>query len=709
MKKRMLPYLFLFCLILLSATEAEKKYRLMEFRNANIQSVLNYISDLTGMTIISNPELKGNVTIINKDELSLNQVIEILYTSLKDLGYTIERRDNILTIVPLSKEGVKTEIRTDENLDSLPEGDQVITQIITLKYLNVESVINNIKPFLSKFSSYSINKTMNKIIITDSASNIKKIFKIIKELDKLETSQGMETEIIYLKHISIDKMEKIILDGYLDIKIIDTSYPAIQKLSPKSGEKKEPSLKLIKLTEANAFLVIGSKEELNGIRDFIKKIDIEILPSGELQISVIPLKYINPQKMIELLNQIFVTEEAPVSRRAERTKKTGYISLSTSAKITEFPERNALIIISAKDDQDKIKGVINVFEKAIKDADYIPGEDITKVYNLQNQKSASIVPILQSINSFGPNKKPGFFYGEQNINSIIIRAPSDSIDEIEKLIGELDKKLSQVLIKVLIVEVSFSDESKIGVDWDQLVSLPENTAKGKIPPVKIMQKFDTAPGTGLTIQSSKLNFILNALQTIGDANVLSTPHILTLDNREAMINIGKKVAFISEEISITGQNQDNITKSKKITYRDVGLKMIVKPQINNQKTVTLDIRQEVNDVEPSGDSEHPNIIAREITSTIIVGDNQTAVLGGLMSTRETVDEKRVPILGSIPLIGYFFKKKTTKTEKTELMLFITPYVVLSSDDLSKIKEAEIKRFKSLNEEQKKEIREELKK
>ncbi len=708
--------LFLFSF---SQQAGEKKYRLMEFQNANISSVLNYVSDITGMTIIPNPNLKGNVTIINKEELSKEQIIAILYSTLRDLGYTIERQNNILTVVPLSQEQIKTEIRTDEDISKLADGAQIITYIITLKVVNAESIINNIRPFVSLYGKISINQAMNKIIITDAASNIKKVFQLIKELDKQEVSQGKDSEIIYLKHISVDKMESIILDGFNDLKIIDTANPAMQKISPRSGGiRKEPTLKLIKMSEANAFIAIGGKEEIENLKNFIKKIDIEILPAAgnnnlnNNKLMIIPLKYLNPKKMIELINQIFVlgqpVQENNWRREGTQQMKKEAMPLNPETRVMEFPERNSLIFIGLDEDYKKIMEVVNVFEREIKDTGYKAGEVATKVFQLQNQKADDIVQIFKSIysSSYG-DKQPAVFYAEKNINCIVVSAPSERIYDLGKLLNELDKKLSQVLIKVLIVEVSFSDQSKVGVDWNQIVNLPQNIANGAIPPIKILQQFGTAPTSGFTVQSTGLNFILNALGTLGTVNVLSTPHILTLDNKEAVINIGKKVAFITETISITGADQNNITTSKKAEYRDVGLKLTVKPQINDEKTVTLDVTQEVNDIEASGNVDYPNIITREIRSTIMAGDNQTAVLGGLMSTKETVDANEIPFLGRIPILGYLFKSETKKKEKTELVLFITPYVVVSSQDLSRVKEEEIKQTPSFTPEQLKEINREF--
>lgn len=705
MKKwKVLPILLALSAFLFAQQNTEeKKFKLMEFRNANINSVLNYISDITGMTIITHPELKGSVTIINKEELTQNQIIDILYSTLRDIGFTIERQNNILTIVPLSQERIKTELRTDEDISQLPEGAQIITYIITLKYVNADSIINNIRPFMSKYGNVSVNAKMNKIILTDSASNIKKIFQIIKELDKQGETQGKETEIIYLKYISIDKMERVILDGLYDVKIIDTAYPAAQKISPRSEVQKEPSLRLIKLTEANAFIAIGKKDEIENVKSFIRKIDIEVTQKKEnIKFMIIPLKFLNPKKMIELINQIYTSQSSPTVteswRRSDSVSQKSGSGISQNSRVLEFPERNSLIFIGTDDDYRKIMEIVNVFEKEIKDTGFKAGEVVTKVFHLQNQKAEDVA---QALRAAFPAVS-GIFYPERNINCIIVSAPGEKMYDISKLFDELDKKMSQVLIKVLIVEVTFSDQSQVGVDWNAVASLPE-VAKNIIPGINILQKYGTSATSGLTVQSTGLNFILNALQTLGNVNVLSTPHILTLDNKEAVINIGKKIAFVTETISITGADQNHITTSKKADYRDVGLKLSVKPQINDEKTVTMNIAQTVNGVESSGNADYPNIITREITSTIMIGDNQTAVLGGLMETRDTIDTKQIPFLGYIPILGYLFKYEVKKKEKTELVLFITPYVILSSQDMKNVKDEELKKTLSFTPEQIKEI------
>ena len=194
---------------------------------------------------------------------------------------------------------------------------------------------------------------------------------------------------------------------------------------------------------------------------------------------------------------------------------------------------------------------------------------------------------------------------------------------------------------------------------------------------------------------------------MGKVNILQTPRILTLDNKEAVINIGKKVAFVTEEIAITGQDQNNVTTSKKINYRDVGVKLTVKPHINDKKTVTLEVKQEVNDTAASGDEEHPDIITREITSTIMIDHEKTAVLGGLIRDKEVTDEQKIPLLGDIPILGALFKHQHKRKEKTQLMLFITPYVVFSNEDFRNINMESLKELDLLEKKQRERVDKEL--
>ncbi len=694
-----------------------------------VESILNQISDITDWTIIKNPKLTSKkLTILFPNATqTIGQIINKLIEALKDHGYTLEisESEKIIKLVQISD--VTTNILTVEDVNKLPKGDQWLTVIVKLKYIQVHTVLSNIKPMLSKYGKFSANSASNTLIITDSASRIGDVFKLLKALDKSSwTSKTVET--IYIRNMPIEQMEKILMSSEMQIQIVEADeYPETRRTSPRrrvttrrgSTLRTESSLQLIKMPKVNAFLVIGTKEDVINVKKFIQKLDIAVLPTSNMKISIVPLKNIKPSMMTKMLNDIFALDggdekkTTPSRRRStaadqSKTMGVGSMPLVGSAKLIEFDEKDAIVIIANDKDTDTIKEIIARFEKQVAGHNYRAGDRVTMAVHLQNQKAEDTVKVFSVIRFHDkPKESPVLFFANATTNSIVFSAPADRVQKILALLKDLDKKLSQVLIEVMITEITLSDQHQFGVDWNIVSKVPQVVRDWGIgissESFNVKQTFGTKVGTGIAFQNSQTSFIINALQTVGDVNILSTPRILTLDNKEAMINIGKRVAFTSEEISITGTNQDNATTSKKIIYRDVGLKLTVKPHINDEKTVTMDVKQEVNDIEPSGDAAHPNIITRELSSHIMIGHNQTVVLGGLIKTKETIDQQKIPLLGDIPILGFFFKHETKRKEKTQLMLFITPHVIMSPADYQRVKKLQLKDLNMLTDEQKKKL------
>jgi general secretion pathway protein D len=178
--------------------------------------------------------------------------------------------------------------------------------------------------------------------------------------------------------------------------------------------------------------------------------------------------------------------------------------------------------------------------------------------------------------------------------------------------------------------------------------------------------------------------LLHALQTDGNVNVLSTPNILTTDNQKAEIMVGQNVPFT------TGQTQNAVTGAgsyfNTIERRDVGIKLSITPQISSDDNVRLEINQEISDVVPAASLAVGDFITnkRSAITTVVVKDRETMVIGGLIRDNVTSSESKVPLLGDIPLLGWLFKYKTSKVEKTNLMIFITPYIIKSENEASEI-------------------------
>jgi general secretion pathway protein D len=271
------------------------------------------------------------------------------------------------------------------------------------------------------------------------------------------------------------------------------------------------------------------------------------------------------------------------------------------------------------------------------------------------------------------------------------------------VIDRLDARRAQVFIESLIVEVTADRAAEFGVQWQFLNGLnaadPTNTTAGafggtNLPPkgsggniLDLMQN-PLSAGQGLNIGVMKgtidvggvtifnLGLLARALETRANANVLSTPNLLTLDNEEAKIMIGQNVPFLTGQYSATGTVGAQVNPFQTIERRDVGTALRVRPQVSESGSVKLAIYQEVSSVVPNSDTgKGPTTNRRTIESNVLVDDGQIVVLGGLIQEEVGGSEQKVPLLGDIPFLGQMFRYDGRSRKKTNLLVFLRPVVL----------------------------------
>lgn len=281
-------------------------------------------------------------------------------------------------------------------------------------------------------------------------------------------------------------------------------------------------------------------------------------------------------------------------------------------------------------------------------------------------------------------------------NALLISAPDAVFAHIKAIIEKLDVRRAQVYVEALIVEITADKAAEFGVQWQAVPDVSTNATRGfggtnftgtgsganildaSINPltlgtginVGVVRGQVTIPGVGVV---TNLAMLARALETDANANVLSTPNLLTLDNEEARIIIGQNVPFITGQYAQTG-SATTATPFQTIERRDVGLTLRVKPQVSEGGTVRLQIYQEasaVRDATPAG----PVTDKRAIESTVLVDDGQIIALGGLVQDDVRMGIEKVPVLGDIPLLGLLFRYETRKQTKTNLMVFLRPVVL----------------------------------
>ncbi len=279
---------------------------------------------------------------------------------------------------------------------------------------------------------------------------------------------------------------------------------------------------------------------------------------------------------------------------------------------------------------------------------------------------------------------------DESTNSIILRATPHDYAVIKPVLQKLDRIPRQVLIEVLVAEVTLSGDTEFGVEWSMLgdyASIGGNKGQDKVGmdfgSGGLGSDLLTNLGRGLTYRfdSNRLQAFLYAQASKNKLNILSSPHILAAENKEARIEVGKEVPIVTSEY-VPQDIEQNTTTSRSIEYRSTGVILSVTPRINEKGLVAMDITQEVSEAQPvtSSGIQSPEISNRKAETSLVVQDGETIVIGGMIKDQSSKTLTGVPILSSVPVLGYLFSNTTDKNEKIELIILITPHVIQTIDE-----------------------------
>ncbi|MFA7013029.1 MAG: type II secretion system secretin GspD [Desulfobacterales bacterium] len=587
---------------------ASERFVSIDFNDVDFMVFIKFISELTGKNFVVDQRIKGKVTIISPTRISVEEAYKVFESVLEVNGYATVPAGEVIKIVPSpDARAMNIETRLHQELTS-PE-DKVVTQLIPLKFADAEEIKKLMAPLISKNSVMLAYTPSNLLIITDVHSNIQRLMRILKTID---------------------------VEG------------------------------------------IG------------------------LQLSIIPLKYADAVNFVNLLRSIFED-----SKGGPRTKTNPEDTIRFEAD----ERTNTLVILATEDKTLKIKDLIATLDKEIP-----RGSERIRVYYLENANAEDLAKVLQEIPSkqqesgeAGAKNMPvvsekSRITADKATNSLIIMADKEDYQVFEDIIKKLDIPRAMVYIESLIMEVNVDKDFRLGTEWvvgddttfndrDAIYgggfsggasggdagyqNLSTETVVGAttikkgvpLPPGFSMGIFGEALSIG-GISFPSIGAVVQAYKKDKDVHILSTPQVLTTDNQEATITVGKNVPFQTRT-----STTDNDTYNS-FEYKDVGKMLKITPQITKDRMVRLNISLEVTDLESSTDY-RPTTLKRSVDTTVIVRDGNTVVIGGLIDDNITNTEYRVPCLGDVPLVGYLFKSMATGNSKTNLFVFLTPRVIES--------------------------------
>ena len=621
----------------------------LSFNNADVEAVISTVARATNRTIVVDPKVRGKISLSSSQALTPDQAIDSLSTALRMNGFALVNTAGGYRVV--TEADAKLQSSQTYTSTTGVTGDQIITRVFQLNFESAANVVAIIRPLVSPNNTINALPGNNSILVTDYASNIGRIEKIIQSVDN-PTSTKVET--IALKNAQASKVASLVN------RALETSVP--QGSDPMS----KPTI--LADPRTNSLIIRGGNaERLAQIRRLAAQLDAS---KNVGNIYVVPLKNSEAAKLAITLRALVAAD-------------------SSSADSTNInPQGNANLNAQVPN-----QGAINPMTAV----------GLNSSNPLGGGPSAAASSALTS--SSAPSTG-GVIQADPNTNSLIITATEPVYKDLLRVIEQLDRRRAQVYIESMIVELTAANAAELGVQWQALNSA--NTAYGGTnfngPPssgntnifgasAAINSALGTAAagaavpalGLGLNIGSitnfgSNLAFssLLRAVSTISGANVLSTPNLMTLDNEEARIIVGQNIPIVTGSYAQTGSTA-TVTPFQTYTRQDVGLTLRVRPQVSENGTVKLQIFQEVSSIQDASSTTGIILNKRNVESNVIVEDGQIIVLGGLIGDNYTDGSSKIPLLGDLPLIGGLFRYDNKSRTRTNLMVFIRPSVLRNNE------------------------------
>jgi len=435
------------------------------------------------------------------------------------------------------------------------------------------------------------------------------------------------------------------------------------------------------VNSANAIIISDHAYNIERIQTLIKSLDI--LNSEEIEVVQLEEAWVG--NIVGLLEKLVPEEVAAQANRANQG--------SRKIRVVADERSNSIILKGEKTYRDRIRALINKLDQpsaqnASSKVIFLNNADAKKMAELLKGFSGAVEKTQQQQGGKGaPPTSPTAILADEDLNALVIRAEPTVLAEIEDVVASLDVPRAQVLIEAAIVEVKGGMDNKLGIQW---ITNPENSENSGAPfaATQFSEGGATLSGVAASVAQSSLpdtgfilgfadeglniGAILQAVESQSNANILSTPSIMTLDNNEASILVGGTVPFKTTTQSGSGGNPFTT-----ITREDIGTNLIVIPHIQNDGTIRLEVDQKTESVNTKSTEGAVDLETskREIKTEVLVGTGETIVLGGLISDEVTEGVSKVPLLGDIPGLGVLFRAKFKRHEKVNLFVFIRPTIV----------------------------------
>lgn len=624
----------------------------LDFSDVELAVVIDTISRLTGYNFIYDDRVRGRVTIVSPTQVTVDQAFAVFESVLKVKGFSLVLGPgDTYKIIPIRD--VK-----ESSIDTVKDGrpsrnrDRFVTRLVPLRYIDAAAITQTIKPLISKDASLVSYDPTNTIIVTDSESNIRRLLSILDAIDV--ESYRQELAVIKVEHADATTLGEQLSEIY-GAEITGTAGGATAAQRQARARQRAgavnpaapgnaiggSTVKILTDERTNSLLVLSSRQQLADIRKLVQKLDIPVTGGG--RIHVYYLRHADAEELSETLNALLSGASGSGGGGGGRSGAVG-------------------------------AGAANV----------------------QSLRSV-VTPLAEGVT----------VTADPATNALVIQASKEAYDTLRLVIEKLDVSRPQVLVEALIVEVDVTDSLDLGFraafrlvngDTDFLFATGGAVASGllsggtsglvggvlRAPGFDIPGEFNK-PTVQADRNGSNFGGAISADQSNNDVNIVSAPHILTSDNEEAEIRIGQNIPIVTGNTQAATGSTTTLATATSVERQDIGVTLRVTPQISEGDTLRLQIFQELTEVAQSVagnvDEVGVTLSSRKVENTVVVNDGETVVIGGLISESFTDGVSGVPWLKDIPYLGWIFKTKSESLRKINLLVFLTPHIVRSAEDL----------------------------
>jgi len=610
-------------------TEKEGPKIVLNFDNADLYAVISTIAELLEINYIVDPNVTGKVTISTAGGLYKKDLFPVFLQILEVNGLTAIKEGSLYRIVQLKDSTrMPIEMRLSDQDEDTPPMDKVIIQIIPLQFIAAQEMVKLLTPFVSDGGTIVSDTASNTLMVVDKGANILKILRLVQTFD-INMLEKVSYKVYPVKYLDVEEVSKTLTD-------FTSSY----------GEVSNVFVKFIPITQLNTLFVVSTSPIVfSKVEEILRQIDVidrEVAP----KVYVYFVKNGEAENLADLLDRVFNKKSSK-----KKESKTGADGSAAASRNPFSRER--------------------VAEKKAEEA----------AAKSKAQAPAEKGPVTVE----GEAPGAGSLMGEVNItpderrNALIIEAVPSDYRVIENILQTIDVLPRQVLIEATIAEITHSSSRELGMEW----ALGKGAAAGAASFMARIGRAGLKYSIGVT---DEWYAELSALASKGLVNVISSPHVLASDNKEAKIDVSREIPVASGQTFVSSGSTISETA---IEYRDTGVILSVTPHINDRGLVTMDINEEVSDLDKDvnvAGQNYPSFFKRIVTTTLTVRHGQTIAIGGLIKDRESDNISGVPCLIDIPVVRYLAGMNTKGTEKIELIVLLTPRVVANLDDVDAVTE-----------------------